>query len=241
MFGIRFAKGFDIHGEPSFSVWRSVSGICLVFPGVITAKTPRSSELVPFGGHSVGGDLKRESDPHLMPANKVDVFHHYVRLFPINSEVGCMSDISVLEGRLQAALDRIGRALEDVQGVSQSESEPDESLILQLEENKARIAELESIVAERASEPEQQVTELRAMLEEAAAEKQQIQSAVMALRGRIRGLRAANKQNVGDPALINASLQAELDAMTMLRDSDRAELDGILAELEPLMKGANDA
>ena len=145
-----------------------------------------------------------------------------------------MSDISVLEGRLQAALDRIGRALEDVQGVSQSESEPDESLILQLEENKARIAELESIVAERASEHEQQVTELRAMLEEAAAEKQQIQSAVMALRGRIRGLRAANKQNVGDPALINASLQAELDAMTMLRDSDRAELDGILAELEPL-------
>lgn len=51
-------------------------------------------------------------------------------------------------------------------------------------------------------------------------------------------LRKANEDNVGDPELINQSLEAELEQIKAQRDVDLAEVNGILARLTPLVEGA---
>ena len=47
-------------------------------------------------------------------------------------------------------------------------------------------------------------------------------------------LRDANAQGLGDAHLINRSMSAELDTLRTQRDSDRAEIDAVLATLAPL-------
>jgi hypothetical protein len=51
-------------------------------------------------------------------------------------------------------------------------------------------------------------------------------------------LRAANETGVGEPHLINKAMMAELEALRAVRSSDRAEVDAIIAELEPIVGGA---
>ena len=51
-------------------------------------------------------------------------------------------------------------------------------------------------------------------------------------------LRKANEDNVGDPELINSSLEAELEQIKAQRDIDLEEVNGILARLTPLVEGA---
>ena len=51
-------------------------------------------------------------------------------------------------------------------------------------------------------------------------------------------LRKANEGNVGDPELINASLETELEQIKAQRDIDLEEVNGILARLTPLVEGA---
>ncbi len=51
-------------------------------------------------------------------------------------------------------------------------------------------------------------------------------------------LRKANESNVGDPDLINQSLEAELEQIKAQRDVDLEEVNGILARLTPLVEGA---
>ncbi len=51
-------------------------------------------------------------------------------------------------------------------------------------------------------------------------------------------LRQANAEGVGDPALINAALQAEVNGLKAANATDRAEMAAVIARLEPLL--AND-
>lgn len=53
-------------------------------------------------------------------------------------------------------------------------------------------------------------------------------------------LRKANAQNVGDANLINASLEADIEAMKSQREADLAELNGIIARLTPLVEGSSN-
>ena len=50
-----------------------------------------------------------------------------------------------------------------------------------------------------------------------------------------RALTAAAAAGVAEPALINRSLMSELDALRAQRAAEIAEMDGILAELKPLI------
>jgi|GEM_PF-409878 DNA repair exonuclease SbcCD ATPase subunit len=54
-------------------------------------------------------------------------------------------------------------------------------------------------------------------------------------------LRQAYEDGVTDPELVNVSLKTELEALKAARDADRAEIDGILTALKPLMEETEDA
>ena len=54
-------------------------------------------------------------------------------------------------------------------------------------------------------------------------------------------LREANAEGVGDAGLINAALQAELDAVHAARRADVAEADAILSVLTPLVPTAEES
>ncbi len=152
-----------------------------------------------------------------------------------------MSEISVLEGRLQAALERIGRVLEEAPAPAPQSAAPSEELQEELRSKLSRIAELESQLAEKGTEHQLQVEELSSRLEAAEERSHNLQSAIAALRGRIEGLRNANKSRLADADLVNSSLEVELKAMTALRESEQAELAAVLADLTPLVKGSDDA
>lgn len=51
-------------------------------------------------------------------------------------------------------------------------------------------------------------------------------------------LRKANEKNLGNPELINKSLEAELEQIKAQRDVDLETVNGILARLTPLVEGA---
>jgi len=61
-----------------------------------------------------------------------------------------------------------------------------------------------------------------------------------ALREQLAALRAARTEGA-EPQLINKSLMAELDALRALRLTELAEMDEILAALEPHLTEAADA
>ena len=51
-------------------------------------------------------------------------------------------------------------------------------------------------------------------------------------------LRAANAEGVADPALINSGLEAEVEGLKAARATDQAEVNAVLARLEPLLATA---
>ncbi|MCT4559453.1 MAG: hypothetical protein N4A61_15495 [Pelagimonas sp.] len=67
-------------------------------------------------------------------------------------------------------------------------------------------------------------------------ELRRLRNAVSDLEESNRALREANAQGVGDPELINASLQSELESLRAARASERAEGQAVLAALEPLLQ-----
>jgi hypothetical protein len=48
-------------------------------------------------------------------------------------------------------------------------------------------------------------------------------------------LRKANAEGVGDPNLINAAMQAELDALRAARAAEMSQADALLSALTPLL------
>jgi len=155
-----------------------------------------------------------------------------------------MSDITELERRITAALDRISTGLGKAGG---SNAVSDELVRLReaLESEQSANAQLEERVRAIRDRQEDTVSALEAevaRLREAAvrhdAEIQRLNRVNGQLRQNNHSLREANEQGVGDPHLINKAMMAELDSLRVSRDADRAELDAVLGELKPLLEGA---
>lgn len=157
-----------------------------------------------------------------------------------------MSDITELESRITAALERIGKSA-DALRAAPAEVAPaeDEGAIARLTEaleaEKTANAQLEERVKAIRDKQESQIAQLEARLAKltaraggAEAEIERLRRVNAELRSNTTALRAANAEGLGDAHLINKSMQAELDALRTLRDGDRSELDEIIAELEPL-------
>lgn len=129
---------------------------------------------------------------------------------------GTKTDTTALHARLGAAMDRIGAALAAADGGSEGQT-PDAAR----SEAEARVAAAEQALEEARREAAERAQALEA---ETAANAQ--------LRERVGNL----KDRKESQAARIAELEAERDALARARAEDRAELDALIAALEPLAK-----
>ncbi len=158
-----------------------------------------------------------------------------------------MSDISELERRITAALDRAGQAMDRLAaaGVSEPSESDGANLAAELEAERMANAQLEERVRAIKEKQETNVTglgaevaRLKASVESRDGELQRIKSVNAELRSSNQALREANANGLADPHLVNKSMMSELESLRAARAADRAELDDILATLEPVLKEA---
>ncbi len=153
-----------------------------------------------------------------------------------------MSDISDFERRITAALDRAQTALEQLGAGDDGNStalaaelEAERVANQQLEERVRAIKEKqETMIAQLEAE----VGGLREALNARDAEVQTMRGVNDSLRASNTALREANAQGLAEPELVNAAMVSELDSLRAARDADRAEIEDILAVLEPALKEA---
>jgi len=153
-----------------------------------------------------------------------------------------MNDTTDIEARITAALDRAEAALEALQAQSdddtkglKDELEAERTANAQLEERVRAIKERQDATV---SGLEEQVKRLRDAVGARDGEVQRIRAVNAELRQSNQALRDANAEGVGDASLINAAMVSELEALRATRASDRAEIDDILATLDPVLKEA---
>jgi hypothetical protein len=127
-----------------------------------------------------------------------------------------MSDISVLEQRITAAIRRISAAVESV---PLSRSAPDPA-------------------PTEPSAPENVNSEALAALD---AQLSQVMQSNAQLRASNQALRAANAEGLGDASLINAAMQAEIDTLTAERAAEAVQLELLLKILTQTSEETGDA
>ncbi len=156
-----------------------------------------------------------------------------------------MTDITELETRLSAALDRIGQGLDrrDEAAVAETDDSETRELAEKLEAQQAANALLEAQMKSISDAPDDRLAAFEARLEAQTAQMadldgqlQRLRRSNTDLRGVVARLREAMAADLADPDLINATMLAELDALRATREADVAELDAVLAELKPLVE-----
>lgn len=153
-----------------------------------------------------------------------------------------MQEISQLEQRITAALERISKGVDRLAAapgsVPAAAPAPDATLRAQLEEEKSLTAQLHErlrTLKEREAKADQQdkIDRLTQQLDVQGLELQRMRRTNAALRDQLAALRAAQAAGVTEPQLINKAMAAELDALRALRLTEMAEMDEILAALDP--------
>lgn len=155
-----------------------------------------------------------------------------------------MSDISVLESRITAALDRIRQGLDAPVG---QEAAADPALQAALEEERAQNAELVKRVRVLKERQDTQVASLTLRAETQSKhlmkldeELQQLRASNVQLREMNAKLREAVTTGLA-PELHDAAVHAEMEALSAQRSADAAEIDAILDELKPLIEETSHA
>lgn len=155
-----------------------------------------------------------------------------------------MSDISELERRITAALDRASQALERLSAATADTGDV-EAMKAELEAERVANAQLEERVRAIKDKQETMVAGLEAevlRLKEAVrardGELRRMRSVNEELRGSNAKLREANAQGLADADLVNGAMVSELEELRAQRAAERAEIDEVLATLEPLLKEA---
>lgn len=159
-----------------------------------------------------------------------------------------MTDISDLQTRITAALDRIGTGLETMDKAAGAEvNDADEVTRLSeaLEEERTANAQLEERVRAIRAKQEKavetladEVERLRRLLEEEEAAVSRLGRVNAELRANNAALREAIENGVAEPHLVNKAMMAELEGLRAARGADRAELDAVLGELGALVAEA---
>lgn len=154
-----------------------------------------------------------------------------------------MSDIDAMQGRIMAALERIGKGLDAATTGAADDGELD-ALRQQLEDERLANGQLEERVktlGERAKTAEKAAEAAQAGGEEHAGalrkldrELQALRRANQQLRDNNSALRSAGEAGVVEPHLINKAMMAELEGLRAARSADRAEMDVILSELDQI-------
>jgi hypothetical protein len=158
-----------------------------------------------------------------------------------------MQEISELEKRITAALERIGKAVDraassapraPAAATAPVPSASEAALRARLDEEKALTAQLqERLRAAKDREPkgdlQEKIERLTHELDVQGLELQRMRRTASALRDQLAALTGAQASGSVEPQQINRALQAELDALRALRLSEVAEMDEILAALAP--------
>ncbi len=160
-----------------------------------------------------------------------------------------MSDIDAVQGRIMAALDRIGQGLDALSADSgETSSEETRKLQQNLEDEKLANAQLKERVktlrarlekAETAASVDAGAQDAHAeALRKLDADLQALRHVNQQLRDNNAALREANATGVVEPHLINKAMMAELEGLRAVRASDRTEVDAVLAELDKVVRAA---
>lgn len=168
-----------------------------------------------------------------------------------------MQTIDDPERRLSAALARISAAAERLieppaAGGAAPEPEPDTAaeveiarLARALDEAQAQNAGLSAQIAAArdrhaatSATLEARLAEHSARIDGQAVELQRLRQVNVQMREALRSLREALEGGVADAGQINRALQAELDGLRALRRAEVADLDLLLAALDPLLDEA---
>ena len=162
-----------------------------------------------------------------------------------------MQDITELERRITAALERISTGVDRLAAQPRPSGGPaaaggDTALRAQLEEEKSLTAQLQArLRTVRDREPkgdlQEKIDRLTQQLDVQGLELQRMRRTNSALREQLAALRAAQQAAVTEPQQINKAMAAELDALRALRLTEVAEIDEILAALEPHLTEAANA
>lgn len=179
-----------------------------------------------------------------------------------------MTEFEALQGRINAALDRIGTQVEQFSVVPEPEPTPEPEgpdradLMQQLEDERLANAQLEERIkalnaqataqeealAEAQAEAQQPAQPSGADPEVVAAQAQQLARLDMELHQLRRvneqlvqsseELRKAAEAQIAEPILINRAMLSEIDGLRSARAADKAEIETLLAQLEPLVAQA---
>lgn len=154
-----------------------------------------------------------------------------------------MSDISTLESRITAALDRIRQGLDAAAG----QTAADPALQAALDQERAQNAELVERVRVLKERQDTQVASLTLRAETQSKhlmkldeELQQLRASNVQLRDMNAKLREAVTTGLA-PELHDAAVNAEIEALSAQRSADAAEIDAILDELKPLIEETSHA
>ena len=153
-----------------------------------------------------------------------------------------MNDISEYERRITAALDRAAQALDKL---SAGEGGDAEALKAELEAERVANQQLEERVRaiketqeKTVKSLEASVADLKKALAARDAELQRLKSVNEDLRKSNGALREANAEGVGNAELVNSAMVTEIESLRAARAAERAEIEEILATLEPVLKEA---
>ena len=157
-----------------------------------------------------------------------------------------MTEITELQARITAALDRIGTGMEALaQGGGAGDGAEVARLTEALEEERTANAQLEERV--RTIKEKQdgtvevlagEVERLRTLLATEEAAVTRLSRVNAELRANNTALREAIARGVAEPHLVNKSMMVELEALRTAQEADRAELDAVLGELNALVADA---
>lgn len=166
-----------------------------------------------------------------------------------------MTEISELERRITAALDRISTGVEGLGGGDAVASEALQSALddekmanAQLEErvrslkdqHDAQLREAKALTEDRMVALESEVAALRAAEQETKSQNRALRQSNQRLQASLQQLRETGAATV-EPHLLNQAMMSELEGLRAARASDRAEIDEILGALKPLVTENADA
>ncbi|SPH17689.1 hypothetical protein DEA8626_01214 [Defluviimonas aquaemixtae] len=159
-----------------------------------------------------------------------------------------MTEITELERRITAALERIGKGLDAlgagaggavaVDGGQDGDAELREALEAEREANAQLTERVRSIKEKQETTVatlEKKVAQLTEQLNAADVELQRQRQLNADLTEANRELSEAARKGVSEPDLINRSMLTELEALRAARAAEVMEMDEILSELKPLI------
>jgi len=159
-----------------------------------------------------------------------------------------MTEITDLQARITAALDRIAGGLDGLStGAAHASADIAEiaRLTEALDEERTANAQLEDRVRTIKQKQDSTVEDLAGEVDrlriQLAAQEDTVAKLTRVnadLRANNVALRDAISHGVTEPHLVNKSMMAELDALRTAQEADRAELDAVLSELNALVADA---